>query len=70
LKAPDGVDTSLEGSFCQHCIQEGVLYVPGELCLGDAAESNYVRLSFGVLGESDLREAGRRFVKVARAFSV
>jgi len=65
LEAPAGVDTGLDSEFCQSCIEEGVLYVPGELCFGDDATKNFVRLSYGVLGETDLREAGRRFAKVA-----
>ncbi len=65
LEAPEGVDTGLDSEFCQSCIEEGVLYVPGELCFGDDAAKNFVRLSFGVLGETDLREAARRFARVA-----
>lgn len=69
LKAPAGTDTGLDGEFCRRCIEAGVLYVPGELCFGDEIPVNFVRLSYGVLGEDDLREAGRRFVQVARAFA-
>lgn len=69
LEAPAGLDTGLDGEFCRQCIEVGVLYVPGELCFGDEIPTNFVRLSFGVLAESDLREAGRRFVRVARDFA-
>lgn len=69
LEAPKGMDTGLDSEFCHSCIEEGVLYVPGELCFGDDVPSNYVRLSYGVLRDDDLREAGRRFASVARRFS-
>lgn len=69
LAAPQDVDTGLDSTFCRACIEGGVFYVPGELCFGDTAPSNRIRLSFGVLSEADLREAGRRFVAVARRFS-
>jgi 2-aminoadipate transaminase len=69
LEAPRDLDTGLLSAFCRACIEAGVLYVPGELCFGDDAPINFVRLSYGVLGEAELREAARRFVQVARKFS-
>jgi 2-aminoadipate transaminase len=69
LEAPRSLETSLDSAFCHACVSEGVLYVPGELCFGDDAPRNFVRLSFGVLAADDLVEAGRRFVAVARKFS-
>jgi len=68
LKGPEAIDTSLESKFCRSCIAAGVLYVPGGLCFDDDGPSNYVRLSYGVLNEAELGEAGRRFVRVAREF--
>lgn len=67
LEAPASLDTGLESGFCRRCIAEGVLYVPGELCFGDDVPRNFVRLSYGVLAERELAEAGRRFVRVAQA---
>ncbi len=69
LTAPVGFDTSLESEFCHACVAEGVLYVPGELCFGDDAPTNTIRLSFGVLGHEQLEEAARRFVSVAKRLS-
>ena len=69
LAGPPALDTGPDSRFCAACIAEGVLYVPGELCFGDAPLRNCVRLSFGVLAEDRLREAGRRFARVARAFA-
>ena len=59
----------MESEFCRRCIAAGVLYVPGELCFGDDVPRHFVRLSFGVLAEPELREAGRRFAGVAHAMS-
>lgn len=68
LKGPEQIDTRLDAEFCRHCIDAGVLYVPGDLCFGDDIAVNYMRLSFGVLAEPELREAGRRLAKVVRTF--
>ena len=65
LEAPAGLDTGLDSAFCRACVGAGVLYVPGELCFGDDAPKNFIRLSYGVLAEPDLAEAARRFVGVA-----
>ena len=69
LSAPAGIDTGLDSAFCRACVAAGVLYVPGKLCFGDDASRNFIRLSFGVLGENDLAEAGARFVAVAKRFA-
>ena len=69
LTAPQGLDTGLESAFCHACVEAGVLYVPGELCFGDDAPMECIRLSFGVLGTAPLREAARRFVQVAKQFA-
>jgi 2-aminoadipate transaminase len=69
LQAPFSIDTGLTSAFCRDCVEAGVLYVPGELCFGDEPPRNCVRLSFGVLDEDRLREAGRRFARVTRQFA-
>jgi 2-aminoadipate transaminase len=66
LEAPAGLATDFDSAFCRACLDEGVLYVPGELCFGDHAPVNTVRLSFGVLSPAALAEAGARFVRAAR----
>lgn len=68
LEAPAGLDTGMDSAFCRACVAAGVLYVPGDLCFGDDAPNHFIRLSFGVLGETDLIEAGRRFAGVAKQF--
>lgn len=69
LEGPGALDTGMASAFCRACIEAGVLYVPGDLCFGDHPPRHFVRLSFGVLGETDLREAARRFAGVARRFA-
>ncbi|MGA3007176.1 MAG: PLP-dependent aminotransferase family protein, partial [Opitutaceae bacterium] len=69
LEAPPGMETGAESLFCRACVEAGVLYVPGELCFGDDAPKNFVRLSFGVLDETGLQEAARRFVSVVQRFN-
>ena len=66
LEAPAGLDTGFDSAFCRACLEEGVLYVPGELCFGDDAPKNTVRLSYGVLAVAALAEAGARFARAAR----
>jgi len=67
LEGPAGLETGSESAFCRACLREGVLYVPGELCHGDAPAKNTVRLSFGVLAPDALAEAGARFCLAARS---
>ena len=67
LEGPAGLDAGGESAFCRACLREGVLYVPGELCHGDAPAKNTVRLSYGVLAPTALAEAGARFCRAARA---
>ncbi len=67
LEGPPGLDTGGDSAFCRACLREGVLYVPGALCHGDAPPKNTVRLSYGVLPPSALAEAGARFCRAARA---
>jgi 2-aminoadipate transaminase len=67
LRAPAGTDLGLDSVLYRACVAAGVLYVPGELCYGDAPEKNTARLTFGVLADEELREATRRFCGVVRA---
>ncbi len=69
LRGPAGIDLRMEGEFCQRCIENGVLYVPGDLCFAAGAPWNCVRLSTGALLVARLKEAVARFVSVAKDFS-
>ncbi len=63
LTGPAQVDTRGHGQIWRSALAEGVLYVPGDLCFGDAPQCNTLRLSYGVLNEADLSEAGRRLCR-------
>lgn len=69
LCAPGNLNTGMDGEFCQACVDEGVLYVPGDLCFGDKPETNWIRASYGVLSPAQLRVAGERFARVAQRFA-
>jgi 2-aminoadipate transaminase len=68
LTCPDGLATGPESALMQACLQEGVLYVPGEFCyVGDGAvPNNEARLCFGVATPEELVEAARRLGRAAR----
>ncbi len=66
LRAPGYLDTGLDSAFCRACIEDGVLYVPGELFFAERWPQNYLRLSLGGLEDERLQEAGKRFVATAR----
>ena len=72
LGLPAGIDTSRNGPFFAQCLEEGVLYVPGDyayasepgpVCRSDA------RLSFGVTGEDGIREGVRRLATALKTVS-
>lgn len=65
MQAPVETNTGFDSCFWTQSVKEGVLYVPGELCFADRESRNFARLSFGVLNESQLEEAGKRFVNAA-----
>ncbi len=69
LKAPEALDTRMGSEFWRACCQNGVLYVPGDLCYGGVEVFDNVRLSFGVLEQEKLKEAARRFAETAKSFS-
>lgn len=48
LTLPPNIDTSRNGQLFQDCLDNGVLYVPGEYCFqGQRVPQNHLRLSFG-----------------------
>lgn len=70
LKAPQNLRTDFDSSFHKACLNEGVLYVPGELCAVGSESDHCVRLSYGVLGVEQLTEAARRFVSAQKELVV
>jgi 2-aminoadipate transaminase len=69
LTLPETVDTGREGRFFAACLDEGVLYVPGEYAFPDepsGARSHHARLSFGVCSPEALAEGVRRLARALR----
>jgi 2-aminoadipate transaminase len=71
MTLPDGVETGFESELFSHAVKnEGVMYVPGELCYaGDAQQQNrnHMRLSFGVETPQNIELGMQRLSKAVRA---
>jgi len=65
VQSPDEMDTGFESAFHSRCIDEGVMYVPGDLCHANKTPKDFTRLSFGVLEEALLVQAADRFTSAA-----
>jgi len=67
--APE-VMTGPDSPLMRAALDEGVLYVPGEFCYVNGSNGpvpkNEARLSFGVAGPEQIREALRRLARAAR----
>ena len=63
LEAPSQLDLGTTGPVVAHCLERGVLYIPGGFAFPDepvAAPRNFARICFGVPSEPDLVEGIRR----------
>jgi 2-aminoadipate transaminase len=63
MTLPEHIDTGFDGPFFKQCLEEGVLYVPGEYAFAPEpgpVPRNHLRLTFGVPGEDELVEGARR----------
>lgn len=68
LEGPADADTSIGSPIWQKCLQEKVLYVPGDLCFaGSNPPRNTLRLSFGAVAMDDIPEGIRRLSKAMKA---
>lgn len=71
FRLPEGFDTSDSGPLFQASLEHGVLYVPGDLAFtpqpGLTPPKNCMRLSFGVVGERDLRRGMARLAEAVRS---
>src|SRR5699024_10478660 len=56
LRAPEGMDTGPSSKLSRICLEEKVIYVPGELCSAGGGQGR-IRLSFGRLTPDELTEA-------------
>jgi 2-aminoadipate transaminase len=68
LTMPESVETGPNSRFMQACLEEGVLYVPGEFCyVKEGTVPRFeARLCYGVASADELREAVRRLGRAAR----
>lgn len=63
LSLPEGVDTGRDGPVFARCVEEGVLFVPGELAYPHEPgppPTNHARLTYGVVSEDGIEEGIRR----------
>jgi 2-aminoadipate transaminase len=63
ISVPEGLDMGPSGPIFNRCLDEGVLYVPGELAFAkepNEPPSNHARLSYGVAGVTAIEEGIRR----------
>jgi len=59
LTLPEAIDTGLDGPLFDRAVEEGVLYVPGEVCYpreGAPIARNRIRLSFGIQSCESIRQ--------------
>jgi len=70
MTVPEGLDTGFGGPLFPRCLEERVLYVPGEYAFAAEPEpvpSNHLRLTFGVPSEAELEEGARRLARALHA---
>ena len=63
LTLPEGMDTGREGPLFARCLEEGVLYVPGEFAFPEVpgpVPTNHMRLCYAATAEAELSEGVRR----------
>jgi 2-aminoadipate transaminase len=63
MTVPEGLDTGFHGPLFTQCVQEGVIYVPGDYAFAPEplpVPKAHIRLTFGVPGEPELIEGTRR----------
>ena len=68
MTVPEGLDTSFHGPLFTQCVQEGVIYVPGDHAFAPEpvpVPTNHIRLTFGVPGEPELIEGTRRWGRLS-----
>ena len=65
-RGPKGTDTRIGSDFHTSCLEQEILYVPGDLCFAEGLPCNSVRLSFGALESELIPEAARRFCEAVR----
>ncbi len=66
LKSPNEIRTDSESRFHDSCIENGVFYVPGDLCYPNGRIIDRVRLSFGSLSTIEISLAAKRFKQASK----
>ena len=69
MTVPEAIDTGFGGPFFPRCLEEGVLYVPGEYAFAPEpapVPRNHLRLTFGVPSLEELVEGARRLAAALR----
>ncbi|MGC8642744.1 MAG: PLP-dependent aminotransferase family protein [Isosphaeraceae bacterium] len=72
MTLPEQIDTGFDGPFFQRCLEQGVLYVPGEYAFAPEpgpVPRNHLRLTFGIPAEDELVEGARRLAAALVACS-
>ena len=70
LQLPETIDTGLTGPLFDRAVEEGVLYVPGEVCYprdGVPIRKNTIRLSFGIQSSESIREGVAALARAIRS---
>lgn len=71
MSLPESIETGFQSELFRAAVQEGVMYVPGELCYaqpGPARRRHQMRLSFGVQTPEGIDEGMRRLARAVRKF--
>ncbi|MDE0766816.1 MAG: PLP-dependent aminotransferase family protein [Opitutaceae bacterium] len=69
LRSPNEMRTDGDSDFHAACIENGVFYVPGDLCYPSNRIQDRIRLSFGALKPHDIEEAASRFSLAAKSMT-
>jgi 2-aminoadipate transaminase len=69
LRSPNEMRTDGDSDFHAACIENGVFYVPGDLCYPSNRIQDRIRLSFGALRPYYIEEAASRFSLAAKSMT-
>jgi 2-aminoadipate transaminase len=71
VNLPEGMDAGPGSRLFEAAFERGMIYVPGEFCYcpepGVPKPRNCLRLSFGCVGEQQIREGVRRLGEAIRS---
>ena len=74
VEMEEGVDTGRRGAYFQACLEDGVLFVPGEYCFAPEGPfqrpPNCIRLCYAVPGEAEIEEGVARMGRALQRLRV